>query len=104
MLLWVGVIVQAEGLPACRRSRATCWQAQHAAAPQEPQGFGSMQGFESNVLDGGRNVLLHRKIPHILTEVGPAMLRAANSDATAYLQQFVEARRRHLKHYMAPAA
>lgn len=53
-----------------------------------------MQGFEGNVLEGGRNVLLHRKIPHILTEVGPAMLRAANSDATAYLQEFVEARRR----------
>ena len=60
----------------------------------EPRGFGGVQGFEGNVLEGGRNVLLHRKIPHILTEVGPAMLRAANSDATAYLQQFVEARRR----------
>ena len=62
-----------------------------------------MQGFESNVLDGGRNVLLHRKIPHILTEVGPAMLRAANSDTTAYLQQFVEAWRRRWFFYSKSA-
>ena len=54
----------------------------------------SAQGFEGDVLEGERNVLLHRKIPHILTEVGPGMLRAANSDATTFLQQFVEARPR----------
>ena len=98
MLLRVRFTVQAEGCTACKCLRATFWRALRVAAPHDStlQRFGGMQGFEGNVLDGGRNVLLHRKIPHILTEVGPAMLRAANSDATAYLQQFVEARRRHL--------
>ena len=44
------------------------------------------------MLEGGQNVLLHRKIPYIHTEVGPAMMRAAGGNATAFLQQFVEVR------------
>lgn len=51
-----------------------------------------LQGFEAHVLEGGRGVLLRRRIPFILTEVGPAMMRAAGSNATDYLQQFVEVR------------
>ncbi|KAK9840961.1 hypothetical protein WJX81_002664 [Elliptochloris bilobata] len=50
-----------------------------------------VEGYEGDVLEGGRDVLLHRKIPYIHTEVGPGMMRSAGGDPTAFLQQFVEA-------------
>ena len=50
------------------------------------------QGYEAHVLEGGRQTLLGGRIPFIHTEVAPAMMASAGSDATHYLEQFAEAR------------
>lgn len=45
------------------------------------------QGFEAHVLKGGQKTLLERRIPFIHSEVGPAMMAGAGSNATAFLEQ-----------------
>lgn len=48
------------------------------------------QGFEAHVLKGGRKTLLERRIPFIHSEVGPAMMAGAGSNATAFLEHFAQ--------------
>ncbi len=50
------------------------------------------QGYEAHVLEGGAETLLGRRIPFIHTEVGPVMMAGAGSNATAFLERFVQAR------------
>ncbi len=69
------------------------WRRASPVTPALMQAQGAwLQGYESHVLEGGQNVLLHRKIPYIHTEVGPTMMLAAGGSAAAFLQQFVEVR------------
>ena len=57
----------------------------------------ALQGYEAHVLEGGRATLLERRIPFIHSEVGPVMLGGAGSNATAFLEAFVQARPRTTK-------
>ena len=50
------------------------------------------QGFEAHVLMGGQKTLLERRIPFIHSEVGPAMMAGAGSNATAFLEHFAQVR------------
>ncbi|KAJ3090718.1 hypothetical protein HK102_002861 [Quaeritorhiza haematococci] len=43
------------------------------------------EGFEYHVFSGGTSFLLQQKIPYIITEFSPAMLRGKNSDPLSFL-------------------
>ena len=49
------------------------------------------QGYEAHLLEGGRQTLLGGRIPFTHSDVAPAMMASAGSDATDYLEQFAEA-------------
>ncbi len=79
--------VQANVSPDAAR---TWWQARPL---QRRRSAPSAQGFEARVLEGGARTLLGRRIPFIQTEVGPAMMAGVGSNATAYLERFVQVSR-----------
>lgn len=65
------------------------------------QARAALQGYEAHVLEGGRATLLEQRIPFIHSEVGPVMLRGAGSNATAFLEAFVQVRApRTINHFI----
>ena len=50
-----------------------------------------IEGSEGLALQGGRKVFIDMKIPYIVTEFSPRMLREAGTDPIKYVQEFIDA-------------
>jgi len=50
-----------------------------------------IEGFEHNVIRGGRNFIFERRIPYIQSEFAPKMLREKGGDPREYLLEYIKA-------------